>query len=330
MKSARRALLVVAMAALGPACYHDTYDDDSPAYYKPGAFSLTAPANAAVGVSTSPAFSWTVSPRAATYTFQLATDVAFTVLLIDQAGIVTTGFVPADSLTEGTTYFWRVTAVNPYGTKPAAGAPFSFTTTTPAAVAPGAFTMVAPADTATGQSTTPKYTWTASSDAASYTLQVATDSGMTALVVNQSGINLTSATPAVTLATGVVHYWRVIAVNGTGNTTATGAPFSFTTSGPPPGPFNLTSPTPPFQTGVSKTPTYVWTASANATTYTLEVATDAGFTSLVVNQAGIATTSYTPAGSLGGLTYYYYRVTAVNVVGSTVSTPASSYFYTVP
>ncbi|MHC4601517.1 MAG: hypothetical protein ACYS47_21190, partial [Planctomycetota bacterium] len=58
---------------------------------------------------------------------------------------------------------------------------------------------------------------------------VATDAGMTNLVIDQSGLTAIFVTPATALNSGTTYYWQVIASNGTGNTTSTGAPWSFTT-----------------------------------------------------------------------------------------------------
>ncbi len=194
---------------------------------------------------------------------------------------------------------------------------------------PGAFAMVAPANTATGVSTTPTYSWNAATGAASYQLQVATDSGFTSLVINQAGIATTSVTPLVPLATSATHYWRVTAVNSAGSTLATGAPFSFTTSATPspPGAFTLVSP-PDGASVVALNPTYSWNPAAGATGYQLQVAEDSGFTSLVVNQAGIATTSVNPAISLVGGMPYFWRVFAENAGGATLATGAPFSFTT--
>jgi uncharacterized membrane protein len=96
-------------------------------------------------------------------------------------------------------------------------------------VPPGPFNMIAPANGATGTSVNPTYSWTASTNATSYTLQVSTVVTFTTLVINQAGILTTSDTPTFSLASATMHYWRVIAVNSSGQTTATGAPWSFTT-----------------------------------------------------------------------------------------------------
>jgi hypothetical protein len=69
---------------------------------------------------------------------------------------------------------------------------------------------------------------------------------------------------------------------------------------------------------VSFKPTFSWTAVAQAASYLLEVATDAGFTN-VVYSASETGTSHTAAVPLGAGTTYYWRVTASNVCGDGTS-----------
>ena len=77
-------------------------------------------------------------------------------------------------------------------------------------------------------------------------------------------------------------------------------------------------------TNVSLTPTFTWNAVANADAYRLEVATDAGFNSIVHTATGIAGTSYTMPTPLEMDTTYYWRVAAENPCGvGAFSTPFS-------
>jgi hypothetical protein len=69
------------------------------------------------------------------------------------------------------------------------------------------------------------------------------------------------------------------------------------------------------------TPTFTWSAVEQAAAYDLQVATDIGFTSIVVDAANLASTSYTPAADLETGTYYYWRVRAHNACGIGEFTP---------
>jgi len=74
-------------------------------------------------------------------------------------------------------------------------------------------------------------------------------------------------------------------------------------------------------------PSFTWTASIQAATYGLQVATDAGFTNVVLDAPGLTTTSYTPTIDLNSNTHYYWRVQAYNICGAS-GWAASFDFYT--
>lgn len=100
-----------------------------------------------------------------------------------------------------------------------------FSSAPPAAV-PGA-----PANGATGVATTPNFSWSAATQASTYTIEVATNAGFSNIVATQSGIDGTSwAAPM--LDGNTTYYWRVKAENtcGDGDWSTT---FSFTTGNPP-------------------------------------------------------------------------------------------------
>jgi hypothetical protein len=69
-------------------------------------------------------------------------------------------------------------------------------------------------------------------------------------------------------------------------------------------------------TGVSTTPTFQWQSDDQADTYTIEVATDAGFTNIVISQTGIAGTSYPVTTPLDPDTTYYWRVQGTGSCGT--------------
>ncbi|MEO7916833.1 MAG: hypothetical protein ABIR16_04255 [Dokdonella sp.] len=97
----------------------------------PTAPTLTTPANASIGQPVRPTFQWS-NTGAATYTIQVATDVAFTniVFTATQAG---TSVTPAADLGSDTIHYWRVRGDNACGPG-AFSSVFSFRTVT----APGA------------------------------------------------------------------------------------------------------------------------------------------------------------------------------------------------
>ena len=85
---------------------------------------------------------------------------------------------------------------------------------------------------------------------------------------------------------------------------------------------NLTSPS-NSGTGVALSPTFTWDEISNASSYDIEIATDLGFSSILVNE-NVTTNSYTEA-SLDQSTTYYWRVKAKNSCGDGNFSSVSSF-----
>jgi hypothetical protein len=71
-------------------------------------------------------------------------------------------------------------------------------------------------------------------------------------------------------------------------------------------------------------PLFQWSAVTGATSYTLEVATDAGFTNIVYSTT-VGTTSNTPGAALAVGTSFWWRVRANNACGSGASSPVFTF-----
>lgn len=181
---------------------------------------------------------------------------------------------------------------------------------------PASFSLTSPSNSASDVSVNPTLTWGSSQYAQTYTVEVSTNSGFSNIVFSQSGVTSTSVVVSTTLNYTSQYYWRVTAVNVVGSTTSNSS-YSFTTEDvpPPPGSFNLSSPA-GGSTGVSKTPTFTWAASSDASSYILVVSQNSNLSNPLVNQANIGGTSHSPSIVLGDQTTYYWAVTAVNSVGS--------------
>jgi len=177
-------------------------------------------------------------------------------------------------------------------------------------------TLVSPLNSATGVSLTPLIDW---SDVAgvTYNLQVSANSGFATTVVNLS--SLTSSQyqiPSGLFQMSTTYYWRVSSTNsnGTGNWSS---PWSFTTLGAPPAP-TLITPT-NGSSILTLTPTLDWGDVAGATTYNLQVSTNSGFTTTVVNLSSLAVSQFQiPSGILLPGTIYYWRASATNSNGTGV------------
>ena len=95
-----------------------------------GASTLTAPVDSATNVPAQPSFTWTADPNATSYLIEVATDPAFTNVVISET-VLTNSYDATTSLATSTDHYWRVESTSPCGS--AMSSEFSFTTT----VAPG-------------------------------------------------------------------------------------------------------------------------------------------------------------------------------------------------
>jgi PKD repeat protein len=95
-------------------------------------------------------------------------------------------------------------------------------------------------------------------------------------------------------------------------------------SDPTPTAVTLTSPA-DAAIGVLMPTNFTWTASAGAgVMYDIDIATDAGFTSIVDNSVGLASNNYN-SNALASGTLFYWRVTAYNACGS--AAPSSTFSF---
>ena len=183
--------------------------------------------------------------------------------------------------------------------------------TTPSLPAPSVPTLSSPANVATNVAIAPTLSWAASTGAATYNLEYSTSSTFASGVVAASGITTTSRAISG-LANSTTYYWRVSATNTTG-TSAWSAVSSFTTLAP------LAAPTAPTlrspaanATNVSRTPALSWNAATRATTYEVQVSTDANFSVITFGRSGLTARNITVSAQLGSRVVYYWRVRGVN------------------
>ncbi len=180
-------------------------------------------------------------------------------------------------------------------------------------VPPSPPSLLTPINNSTYISQTPMLDWSDVSGA-TYNLQVSTNSGFTNNLVNLSG--LTSSQYQISsglLQINTTYYWHVSCSNsnGTGIYSST---FNFTTLGVPNAPALLNPPN--GSSGQPLTPTLNWTEVTGADTYGLQVSTDIGFTTTVINLYGLTAAQYQiTSGALQYNTLYYWRANAENMYG---------------
>jgi hypothetical protein len=171
--------------------------------------------------------------------------------------------------------------------------------------------LVSPANGTLNQPITPTLAW-GSVSGATYTLQVSTTTSFSTVTVSATGLNGLSSAPAGLAAT-TTYYWRVNAANGASTSTWSSV-WSFTTAPPAPGVPVLASPA----NGASSQPltlNFIWNASANAVSYSIQLSTSSGFTTTVSNQGGL-TGITTSVSGLSANDTCFWRVNATNGGGT--------------
>jgi len=278
---------------------------------------LQSPATGATNQATTLTLSWGSVTGVASYRLQLATDSLFANLVVNDSTL-TSASKQVGPLLNNTKYYWRVNAKNAAGTSSYSSV-FNFTTIVSAPAIP---VLQSPATDATNQATTLTLSWGSVTGAASYRLQLASDSLFANLVVNDS--TLTSASRQVgPLLNNTKYYWRVNAKNAAG-TSSYSSVFNFTTIVSAPAIPVLQSPA----TGAvnqATTLTLSWGSVTGAASYRLQVATDSLFATVVFNDSTLTSASK-QVGPLLNNTKYFWRVNAKNAAGT--SSYSSIYNFT--
>ena len=163
-------------------------------------------------------------------------------------------------------------------------------------------------------STTPTLTWDDTFGATSYGIQISTDTALRTIVMDTSGVLITSVqVPAGRLLPGNTYYWRIRGNNNIGY-----GPWSFyrhfTLTPVPPAP-NLFSPL-NGSTGVSLTPLLDWASVQTASSYKVQLSVDSIFSSPILDSSVSVDSILVPSNILVNNTRYYWRINATNIIGT--------------
>ncbi|HEX2698431.1 MAG TPA: fibronectin type III domain-containing protein, partial [Anaerolineales bacterium] len=248
------------------------------------------------------------------YEVQISTNNAFSTLTDGATNLTASEFTPATDLAPNTTYYWRVRAFNALDQTLGWSAVHTFRT----ALLPP--TLVSPTNSEHVLTSRPTFTWNPVSGATGYTVQISKFQNFSSLLTSGTPATATFI-PSVNLPANSTLYWRVQTRGVNGPSVWTEIPArSFTTANPPSAPV-LASPA---NNSLSKLyppvlPLLKWNKSTLPTGsfayYWVQVATDAAFNNLVVNDNNITdiNTIQFPSGTaLTANTTYYWRVGAYN------------------
>ena len=274
---------------------------------------LLSPANGSMNQSTTILLKWSQVISSTTYSVEVATDSAFSNIIINQSGLTNT-FYQVSGLFKGTTYYWRagsssLIVFNGWSTG------WNFTTI-PNVVVLNSPILITPNNGAFSQPTTLTLVWDSVSGASLYNLEIAKDSLFSNAAITKN--NLTSTSEQISgLLNNTVYYWHVNALNSV-DTSGFSMTWNFKTYSDSVSPLPsipvLSAPA-DSSTNEPLYPILSWNKSSNALFYRLQAATDQFFKELVFDDSNISQTYY----QVGQLSYnikYYWRVCARDSEGS--------------
>ena len=192
------------------------------ALYHPLTPTLVSPVSGTTELETNPTFMWNTSSLAEAYSLRVSKFSDFSSLIVNQNNITDTSCT-VYGLKANTQYFWRVRATNKEGGASAWSSVWTFMTKLDVPAAP---TLSSPANGTVDVETDPTLLWNTTAGAALYSLQVATSSDFSNLIVNEDNI-INPYYNVSGLSNNTQYFWRVNASNIVG-TSAWSEAWNFT------------------------------------------------------------------------------------------------------
>jgi titin len=270
--------------------------------------------------TTSISLTWTAPESGGSYIFdyKIEFNSGGTIWTIFNDGTSGTTTATVTGLTRGTTYTFRISAINGAGTSTASPASSSvITVTAPSAPSP---------PTITGKTfSSVSISWTAPDDGGrpitDYRIEYFTTIYGPSLAIFSDGVSTATSVTVTGLIRGASYTFRVSAINAEGTSNASTYSSSVIPARTPAAP---TAPTIAGRTNTSISLT--WNAPDDGgrliTDYKIEFSSD-GTTWAVFNDGTSGTTAATVTGLTRG-TAYTFRISAINAEGTSTASPASS------
>jgi hypothetical protein len=288
----------------------------------PGAVTITGPASP-VKVS-APQVSWTPVNDAAAYNLVVDSEASCSVPYVQSYSNITATSQNLSELTDGT-YYVCVKSIDAAGNSTvASNDQYSFTVSLGGTVANpvGTFNITAPRPIV--GSTTPTVTWTAASGATKYDIKYGTSVDCSSTL----GTNVTDISKAFAsaLVANTTYYICVTAKDDANNMRlASNQPYMFRIDQTAPQAFSITGPASPVNVA---TPQVSWTASADASTYSVFIDTESTCAAPVVQTySGVTGTSQNISALANG--DYYACVKGYDEAGNVTSATGSPLTFTV-
>ena len=286
---------------------------------KPDMVDLVSPDSGSVEISINPELKWKASARAEYYRILLAKDVEFEAIVTDSTGFDVPVFSPK-ALSYNTDYFWKVKAINAGGESPWSQTWSFFTEYS--LVAP---VLTLPANGSEYIEAPVNLKWEPVETANDYIVelshhqefeQLVDHLPVTKAIADNSEASLQNSwgiyLKLETLLPDTVYYWRVKALNESGESNWSEA-WHFSTGQKIP---DVPVWEPAHESeGVETTPLLVWGASERAEMYDLQLSKNADFSEILIDVSEIFQTEYQVADELNKGATYYWRVRAGNTSG---------------
>jgi len=285
----------------GDGPWSDIWDFKTMIATLPSQVSLNSPIDQETEVPSSTTLTWNTAANATTYQVQVSKNSSFTNLIVNQTGLTGTSY-NLTGLDAATTYYWRVRGNNSFGDGPWS-VTRSFTTSTNV---PSVVTLNLPTNLTVFYVQTVTLSWYTGMNATAYNLQVATDENFNNIIKNVD--DLTQLSYQLTNLTTNTYYWRVRGKNSSGY-----GPWSvvrkFNVEWVIPDQVTLSEPA---NNAVNQLLSIAlkWNTASGATSYQVQVSTNSGFTSTILDATTNAT-SYSIS-NLSSNTTYYWRVRGIH------------------